>query len=46
MFILDLNTPTRLLVIADLLHGRGYSDSRIEKIIGGNGARLLQDVWE
>ena len=46
MFIPDLNTPTRLLVIADLLHGRGYSDSRIEKIIGGNCARLLRDIWQ
>ena len=45
MFVPDLNTPRRLEQIADRLAARGHPDARVEKIIGGNFARLLKDVW-
>ena len=44
-FVPDLNTPKRFEKLASLLSKRGYSDSRIEKVIGGNFARLFRDVW-
>ncbi len=44
-FIPDLNTPRRLEVLAGFLEKRGHSAVRIEKILGGNFARLLSDVW-
>jgi membrane dipeptidase len=45
MFVKDLNTPRRLEQIADHLLRRGYSEGRVEKIIGGNWVRLFTDVW-
>ena len=45
MFVKDLNTPRRLEQIADHLARRGYSEGRVEKIIGGNWLRLFTDVW-
>ncbi|MEY2536340.1 MAG: rane dipeptidase [Verrucomicrobiota bacterium] len=44
-FVPDLNTPRRFEKIAYLLARRGHSDSQIEKIIGGNFARLFREVW-
>jgi membrane dipeptidase len=43
-FAPDLNTPERLDYLAVLLSQRGHSDARIEKILGGNFARLFRDV--
>lgn len=43
-FALDLNVPTRFEKIASLLSSRGHSDTRIEKILGGNFARLFREV--
>ncbi|MEP6484826.1 MAG: membrane dipeptidase [Rudaea sp.] len=43
-FAPDLNTPTRFETIAAMLSSRGHSDARIEKILGGNFARLFRDV--
>ena len=43
-FALDLNTPTRMQRIAAQLSQRGHADARIEKILGGNFARLFRDV--
>ena len=43
-FAPDLNTPQRFERIALLLSQRGHSDARIEKILGGNFARLFRDV--
>ena len=43
-FVPDLNTPRRLETLAFLLSQRGHSDARIEKILGGNFARLFHDV--
>jgi membrane dipeptidase len=45
-FVPDLNTPDRFARIADLLSMRNHSDTRIEKVLGGNFARLLHEVWE
>jgi membrane dipeptidase len=42
--IKDLNTPRRLATLADGLARRGYHADAIDKIIGGNFARLLRDV--
>ncbi|MBR0347535.1 MAG: membrane dipeptidase [Rudaea sp.] len=44
-FIPDLNRTDRFGRIAELLSARKHSDERIAKILGGNFARLLQDVW-
>jgi microsomal dipeptidase-like Zn-dependent dipeptidase len=38
----ELNTPQRLQVIADGLAKRGYRDEAIEKVLGGNFARVFQ----
>ena len=43
-FAPDLNTPHRFERFALLLSQRGHSDARIEKILGGNFARLFRDV--
>jgi membrane dipeptidase len=43
-FAPDLNTPHRFEHIAALLSQRGHSDTRIEKVLGGNFARLFRDV--
>jgi membrane dipeptidase len=45
-FALDLNTPRRLETLADLLLQRGYGEARVEKILGGNFARLFREVWK
>ena len=43
-FAPDLNTPLRLQRIALMLSQRKHSDVCIEKILGGNFARLFRDV--
>ncbi len=45
LFANDLNTPDRYAVLAQMLSKRGHSATRIEKILGGNFARLFQNVW-
>ena len=45
MFIPDLNTADRYEKLAALLAARGHSDARIAKILGGNFARVLREVW-
>ncbi len=44
-FIPDLNSPRRMEMIADRLLARGHSTGRVEKVIGGNWARLFGEVW-
>ncbi|MCX7356868.1 MAG: membrane dipeptidase [Alphaproteobacteria bacterium] len=44
-FIPDLNTPDRFNVLAGMLSARGHSDTRIAKIVGGNFARAMNEVW-
>lgn len=45
LFPLDLNTADRFEVLAGMLSARGHSDTRIAKILGGNFARVMRDVW-
>ena len=44
-FIPDLNVANRFEVLAARLSARGHSDARIEKILGGNFARVMREVW-
>lgn len=44
-FIPDLNTADRFDRLASLLSKRGHSDARIAKILGGNFARVMREVW-
>lgn len=44
-FIPDLNMANRFEVLAGLLSRRGHSDARIAKILGGNFARVMTEVW-
>lgn len=45
LFVEGLNTPDRMLRIAEGLMERGHSEARAEKIIGGNFRRLFEEVW-
>ena len=42
----DLNAPRRLDMIADRLATKGHGAAVIEKVLGGNWARLFQEVWK
>jgi membrane dipeptidase len=44
-YVPDLNSPRRMELIADALLARGHTEARVTKIIGGNFARLLREVW-
>jgi len=44
-FIPDLNFVNRFEVLGGMLSARGHSDARIDKILGGNFARVFRDVW-
>jgi membrane dipeptidase len=44
-FIPDLNVANRFEVLAAMLAARGHSEPRIDKILGGNFARVFRDVW-
>lgn len=44
-FLPDLNRADRFERIGELLAARGHAASRIDKILGGNFARLFGDVW-
>jgi membrane dipeptidase len=41
----EYNDPLRFKHLADDLVRRGWPSSRIEKLLGGNFARLFSDVW-
>ena len=45
LFIPELNHVTRFETLAAMLSARGYSDARIAKILGGNFARVMTEVW-
>ena len=45
LFVPDLNSPARIRMIADGLLARGHSETRVEKILGGNWMRLFGEVW-
>jgi membrane dipeptidase len=44
-FIPDLNHARRFETLAGMLSARGHSDARIAKILGGNFARVMREVW-
>lgn len=44
-FIPDLNHARRFETLGALLSARGHSDARIAKVLGGNFARVMQEVW-
>jgi membrane dipeptidase len=44
MRVPELSHPQRLLRLVQALQQRGYSTGQIEKIIGGNYARLFREV--
>jgi membrane dipeptidase len=44
-FIPDLNSADRFDILAAKLSARGFSDTRIAKILGGNFARVMTEVW-
>ncbi len=41
----EYNSARRFALLADDLAARGWPESRIEKLLGGNFARLLAEVW-
>ena len=45
LFASDLNTARRFETVGELLAKRGHKAARIEKILGGNFARLFADAW-
>ncbi|NUS39442.1 MAG: peptidase M19 [Lysobacter sp.] len=45
LFIPDLNRADRYEVLAGMLSKRGHSEARIAKIMGGNFARVMGEVW-
>lgn len=45
LFLPDLNHVRRLETLGAMLSVRGHSDARIAKIIGGNFARVMSEVW-
>lgn len=45
LYLPDLNTPRRFETLAGLLSARGHSDALIGKILGGNFARVMAQVW-
>jgi len=44
-FLPELNHARRFETIGALLSARGHKDARIEKILGGNFARVMREVW-
>jgi membrane dipeptidase len=45
LYVQGLNTPHRMLLIAEELHRRGHSDDVIEKVLGRNFQRAFGDIW-
>jgi membrane dipeptidase len=44
-YVVGLNTPRRIEVIADQLLKRGYPARVTEKVVGGNFVRVLGEIW-
>lgn len=45
LYLPDLNTPRRFETLAGLLAARGHADAVIGKVLGGNFARVMSEVW-
>lgn len=46
LFAADLNSPRKFELLAGLLANRGYSERRIEKILGANLMRVFGEAWQ
>lgn len=46
LFLPDLCGPTQFTRLAELLAARGHAAARIDKILGGNFRRLMQEAWQ
>ena len=44
-FVVGLNRPDRYVVIAEALMKRGYQARTVEKVLGGNFARVFAETW-
>ena len=44
-YVVGLNVPRRIEIIADRLLRRGYSTAVTEKVVGGNFARVFAQIW-
>jgi membrane dipeptidase len=44
-YVVGLNVPNRIEVIADGLLRRGYSAAVTEKVVGGNFVRVFTEIW-
>jgi membrane dipeptidase len=44
-YVVGLNVPRRMEIIADRLLKRGYSVAVTEKVLGGNFARVFTQIW-
>ena len=45
LFAEDLNTPRRLETLADLMLAGGFSERRVDKVLGGNLMRVFGECW-
>jgi membrane dipeptidase len=45
IFVPELNTPRRYTVLAELLAARGHGPRRIEKLLGLNMLRVMEQAW-
>jgi len=44
-YVVGLNNPRKIEIVADQLLKRGYPARVAEKVIGGNFARVLTEIW-
>jgi membrane dipeptidase len=44
-YVIGLNVPRRMEIIADRLLKRGYSAAATEKVLGANFARVFKQIW-
>jgi len=44
-YVVGLNTPNRIEIIADQLLKRGYSSALTEKVVGANFVRVFTQIW-
>lgn len=44
-YVIGLNVPRRMEIIADRLLSRGYSAAVAEKVLGANFARVFAQIW-
>jgi membrane dipeptidase len=44
-YVVGLNVPNRIEVIADQLLRKGYSATVTEKVVGGNFVRVFTEIW-